>query len=184
MPEKTSPSQRIGDEAITKATGKNWEQWFHVLDATGCKKMTHKEIVNWVSQQQAAGGWWSQMITATYEQAHGIRAVHEKPEGFEISVSKTIALPRAVLFAAWHDNKLRKLWLKNVIVIRKATPDKSLRITWSDGVTSLSIEMVEKTEEKTQVVVQHQKLPDAQAAEEMKLFWKAALARLEESIKN
>jgi hypothetical protein len=170
MAEKSPATQRISDDAVLLATCKNWQQWFSQLDLDGCKKMTHKDIVALLAKKYTLPPWWSQMVCVIYEQANGLRAGHEKPEGFEISVSKTIALPRANVFAAWHDEKLRRLWLNNIIVIRKATPVKSLRITWSDGVTNLSVELVAKGEEKTQVVVQHQKLPGAQAADEMKLF--------------
>jgi hypothetical protein len=157
MAEKSSAPQRIGDDAVAQATGKNWQQWFSQLDLDGCKKMTHKDVVALLVKKFALSSWWSQMVCVTYEQARGLRAVHLKPEGFEISVSKTIALPRANVFAAWHDEKLRRLWLKNIIVIRKATPDKSLRIIWSDGLSSLSVELYVRTVQKTQVVVQHQK---------------------------
>ena len=33
------------------------------------------------------------MIAVTYEQACGLRDKHEKPQGFEISVSRTIDAP-------------------------------------------------------------------------------------------
>mgnify|MGYP003551269970 FL=1 len=118
MTENPVASQGIGDDAVAKATGKDWKQWFELLDRAVCKKMTHQEIVAWVVRQRAISDWWSQMVAVTYEQSRGLRAVHEKPQGFEIGVSKTINLSRAMLFTAWHDEKLRRLWLKNIIVIR------------------------------------------------------------------
>jgi uncharacterized protein YndB with AHSA1/START domain len=184
MAEKSIATQRIGDEAVANATGKNWEQWLALLDRADCKKMTHKEIVALIAEEYAMSSWWSQMVAATYEQSRGLREVHENPQGFEISVSKTINLRRELLFTAWNDHKLRHVWLKNIIVVRKATPEKSLRITWSDGVTSLSVELNSKGENKTQVVVQHQKLADAKTAEEMKVFWRETLSNLEHALKN
>ncbi|MGB8338283.1 MAG: SRPBCC domain-containing protein [Burkholderiales bacterium] len=183
MAAKSGMQQRIGDEAVFNATGKTWQEWFDLLDKSGCKKMPHKDIAALVAKKYAMPAWWSQMVAVTYEQSRGIRQAHEKPQGFEISVSKTIHLPRALVFNAWHDNKMRRQWLKNEIAIRKATPEKSLRITWSDDMTSLSVEFVAKGEGKTQVVVQHKKLADAKTAKKMKLFWKATLIKLEQVIK-
>ena len=42
--------------------------------------------------------------------------------------------------------------------IRKATPKKSLRVTWGDGRTSLNVSFQAKGAGKSQVVVQHVKL--------------------------
>jgi len=41
---------------------------------------------------------------------------------------------------------------------------------------------VSKGKDKTQVVAQHSKLPDAKAAAKMKKFWANALDRLQEAI--
>jgi hypothetical protein len=46
----------------------------------------------------------------------------------------------AKLYKAWSEAKLRKRWLpEKGLVIRKATPEKAMRITWSDGKTSVSV---------------------------------------------
>jgi hypothetical protein len=153
MTEKSASMQREGDDAVIKATGKNRQQWFGLLDRAGGKKISHKEIVAQLSENHSVSPWWSQTVTVACEQSRGLRAAHENPQGFEISVSKTINLPRGLLFTAWNDHKLRHMWLKNIIEIRKATPEKSLRITLSDGVTSLNVELNDKGESKTQVVV-------------------------------
>lgn len=56
------------------------------------------------------------------------------------------------------------------ISVRKATENKSARITWSDGESSLSIDFA-KGAGRAQVVVQHQILKDSKEAERMKKFW-------------
>jgi hypothetical protein len=55
-----------------------------------------------------------------------------------------------------------------------------MRVTWNDGKTSLEIYFDAKGEHKSQVVVQHSKLPNAKAASQMKTYWSAALDRLRE----
>ena len=171
----------IGDAAVQAKTGKNWSEWFSILDRAGAKKMGHREIVAVVHEEHGVGPWWRQMVAVAYEQDRGLRDKHEKPEGYQISRSKTFTLPASRLFKAWKDKRVRDRWLDNgPVVIRKATADKSLRITWSDTKTSVEVNFYPKGDAKTQVTVQHSKLADAKAAARMKTFWAAALGRLQE----
>ena len=179
---KESFKPRMSDEAVESKTGKNWSRWFKHLDAAGAKKMTHQEIVAHLHDKHDVRPWWTQMIAVTYEQARGLREVHEKPNGYEISVSRTIATPIAKAYKAWTDEKTRKKWLPANLTIRKATPNKVLRITWEDGKTNLAVAFMPKGEEKVQVVAQHNKLPDAKAAAKMKKIWGEALDKLKQML--
>jgi uncharacterized protein YndB with AHSA1/START domain len=175
---KESIKPRMSDEAVKSATGKTWSRWFKLLDAAGAKKMTHQEIARHLSEKEDVRPWWTQMVAVTYEQARGLRDKHEKPGGFEISVSRTIEVPVGKVYKAWTIEKTRKEWLPAKLEIRKATTNKSLRITWEDGKTSLAVAFVPKEKDKTQVVAQHARLPDAKSAAKMKKFWSDALDRL------
>ena len=84
---------KISDEAVAAKSGKTWSAWFAVLDRAGGRKMTHREIVAVLAKTHRVGAWWQQMIAVSYEQAKGLRAKHEKPEGFQISRSKTMHAP-------------------------------------------------------------------------------------------
>jgi uncharacterized protein YndB with AHSA1/START domain len=139
--------------------------------------MTHQERVRLLNQKHGVGPWWQQMVAVTYEQARGLRDKHQKPEGYEISVSRTIDAPVGKAFKAWTDEKTRRKWLPANLTIRKATANKSLRISWEDGKTSLSVNFDPKGG-KSQVVAQHSKIPDAKGAAKMKKFWAQALDRL------
>jgi hypothetical protein len=57
-----------------------------------------------------------------------------------------------------------------------------MRFTWKDGKTILSINFAAKNNDKSQVVVQHMKLPSATAASRMKTYWAKALDRLQERL--
>ena len=172
---------RMSDEAVAAKTGKTWSRWFKHLDAAGAKKMSHQEIAAHLHDKHGVRPWWTQMVAVTYEQARGLRDKHEKPEGFEISVSRTIAAPLSKSYRAWIDDKTRKAWLPANFKVSKATPNKTLRIIWEDGVTRVTAAFAAKGE-KTQVVAQHSKLADAKAAAKMKKFWSEALERLKETI--
>jgi uncharacterized protein YndB with AHSA1/START domain len=179
---KESIKPRMSDEAVESKTGKTWSRWFKHLDAAGAKKMTHQEIAAHLSDKHGVRPWWTQMITVTYEQARGLRDKHEKPSGYEISVSRTIEAPVGKAFKTWTDEKARQKWLPAKLTIRKATTNKTLRISWEDGKTSLSASFYPKGSGKCQVVAQHGKIPNAKAAARLKKFWGEALDRLKEAI--
>ncbi len=183
MPPKDKTSLRMSHAAVQAKTGKNWQQWFEILDAAGARKMDHKAIAGVLKRRYKVGPWWGQMVAVTYEQARGLREKHQKAGGYEISVSKTVASRLTDLFEAWTEEKTRGRWLHDhAFTIRKATPHKSLRITWTDGVTHLDVNFYTKGDAKSLVVVQHGKLPDAKAAETMKAYWSEALERLKGSL--
>jgi uncharacterized protein YndB with AHSA1/START domain len=183
--ETTKPTRtpRMSDEAVKAKTGKTWKEWFAILDRAGAKKMSHQEIVKYLHTSHGVGPWWQQGVTVAYEQARGLRELHQKPSGFEISVSRTVNVPLAKLYKAFANEKARKAWLtEDGLVIRKTTIDKSVRVTWKDRNTSLEIGFYPKGDDKSQVAVQHSKLADAKAAAKMKTYWAKALDRLRESL--
>ncbi len=171
----------VSDEAVQKATGKTWPEWFAVLDEAGGQQMTHKEIVAYVHSRHGVGPWWQQMVTVGYEQGRKQRQKGQMDEGFQVSANKTVAVPIARLYAAWADEAQRAGWLgRRKLEVRKATPRKSMRITWGAGkkASSVSVGFYAKGRAKSQVSLEHSKLPDAAGAEKMKLFWRKALEKL------
>ena len=70
------------------------------------------------------------------------------------------------------------------LVERTATANKSMRVTWNDRRTILSISFLPKSEVTSQIVVQHGKLPDSKAAAKMKKYWAEALDRLRALLEN
>jgi uncharacterized protein YndB with AHSA1/START domain len=179
MTTKTETKPRMSDEAVEAKTGKTWSRWFKHLDAAGAKKMTHQEIVAHLRDKHEVRPWWQQMVAVTYEQARGLREVHEKPSGYEISVSRTIDASISKAFKAWTDDKTRKLWLPANFSVRKSTTNKTIRITWNDG-TDVVAGFYPKGEGKCQVVAQHGTIKDAKAGAKMKEFWSDALGRLKD----
>lgn len=179
MPE-SGVKQRMSDEAIRAKTGKTWDEWFAILDAAGARDFDHKGIVAYLHEHHGVGPWWTQGVTVGYEQARGMRQKHQKPSGFEISRSKTLGVPLSTLFAAFDDQKIRVKWLKEpAMVIRKSTRDKSMRITWVDGETDVTVNFYSKGDGKSQVALQHSKLKDAAQSERMKTYWGEKLEALQ-----
>ena len=170
----------IGPDAVQAKTGKTWPEWFAVLDTAGCRTMTHQEIVAVVRGKYGVGPWWQQMVTVGYEQGRGRRVKHETAAGFSVSRSKTIAVPIGQLFAAWKDRRKRARWLADPdYTVRTATSNRSMRITWIDGITHVDVGFFEKGTRKSQVAVEHSKLASAKQAEKMKTYWAKQLDKLQ-----
>ena len=175
----TDSINNVSSAAVQQATGKNWDEWLAALDGDGAAAMPHPQIAVLVNEKYGASGWWSQMITVGYEQARGLRAKHEKADGFSVSASRTVNAPVDVLFGAWADEGQRTHWLPGApLTVRKATPDKSLRLSWEGGDSSVDVEFTARGEAKSRVAVQHSRLPDAEAAAAMKAYWGDALDRM------
>ncbi|HEY9421380.1 MAG TPA: DUF4287 domain-containing protein [Thermoanaerobaculia bacterium] len=179
----TRPAERMSDAAVQAKTGKTWDEWFALLDAAGARSMTHREIAAHLGKEHGVGPWWRQMVTVSYEQARGIREKHQTSSGWQASANRTFNVPVSRLFEAWCDEEQRRLWLPvAAMTIRKATPDKSLRITWGDG-SNVDVNLYPKGDAKSQVSIEHGKLPGAEAVAESKGYWKQALDRLHTLLK-
>lgn len=171
----------ISDSAVKKATGCDWNSWLKALDYGGCAKKSHKEIAELIYERwPKVGGWWSQMVTVGYEQARGLRATNQSCAGeWQVSSSKTVAVPVKELFRAWNDPKERAGWLKDHrFTVRKATAPKSMRITWVDGATSVEANFYAKGAGKSYVALQHRKLADEKHVAKMRAYWTKALDAL------
>jgi hypothetical protein len=128
-------------------------------------------------------GWWAQTVTVGYERIKGLRAVGQRRDGsFEANKSKTFAVPLDRVYQAFHDGRTRARWLPGVdLTVRTATREKSMRITWPDR-TSLEIFFMSKGPGKSQVAVQHGKLPDGDSAARVKQYWTERLSDLEQML--
>jgi hypothetical protein len=75
---------------------------------------------------------------------------------------------------------MRNRWLpKASLTIRKATSQKSLRITWEDDKSNVDVGLFPKGDGKCQVAIGHMKLKDARASTRMKQYWTDALVQLQ-----
>ena len=124
------------------------------------------------------------MIANVYEQHARTHEQHEQAEGYEISVSKTLQVDVRIIYDAWFTDEKRRRWLQeSPLKITASTRNKSIRAQWANGQSKLSIDFYSKGENRSQVVVQHMKLPSLKAAEDMHTFWKEKLDALEEMVR-
>lgn len=171
----------ITDKVVVAKTRKTMAEWFDVLDKKGAKKLDSHgiyELVMSIDGLKPLGEWNCGLLSTSYQWDRGLRGRGEKKDGFEIGVSKTIAVPVEVLYTAWLDVSLRKKWLNEKITITKSTENKSVRVLWSDDSTRLSIDLYTKGDGRSQMVVQHLKIPNSEIAAQMKEFWAERLNTL------
>ena len=173
------PTLTMSDESILGRTGRGWEEWFDLLDQAGAAAWPHAEIARWLAAEQGIDGWDAQSVTVSYERARGGRAVGERPDGFSVSASRTVAVPVERLYDAFVDESLRKRWLsEDELRERTATRPKSARFDWGAGETRVIVGFSSKGEAKSTVALEHTRLADAEEAERAKTFWRERLTAL------
>jgi hypothetical protein len=171
----------VSDAAVQRATGKAWDRWLAILDAWDGTAKTHTEIARYVHEAYDIDGWWAQNVTVGYERARGMRALHERPDGFSANASKTFAVPVERLFAAIVNDEERSCWMSNVALRgRTSQPHKSARFDVLPGDLRLAAYFTGKGADKSSVQLQQERLPDAAAVDQWKTVWKEQLARLAE----
>ena len=170
--------------ALLRSTGRDRAEWFAVLDAWGAAGREYWEIADWLTGQHGVSDWWAQKLIVEYQQARGRRAPGVRPDGtFAAGASKTVAVPLERLVKAFVDAELRARWLPGVVLReRTSQPGRSARFEWDDGPTRLNVTFLAMDEGRSQVAVEHDHLPDAEAAEARRAFWRERLAALKATL--
>jgi hypothetical protein len=170
----------VSDAAVQRATGKSWDEWFTLLDAWQGTTHNHTAIARHVYETYGIDGWWAQSVTVGYERARGMRALHERPDGFSMNASKTFPVPVERLFAAFVEQDERERWLEAVQLRNRTNqPHKSARFDVLPGETRLAVTFVAKRPEKSAAQLQQERLTSAEEVAHWKALWKEQLARLE-----
>lgn len=165
----------VTDAAVTKATGKDWQQWLTLLDRCGGRDMAHKSIAELLSAQHKLDGWWAQAITVGYEQARGLRQVLEQADGFAASISRTVNAKLGTLYEAFAEEAKRLEQAGHSV--SRSKDGKSLRVNLDDG-SKLEMNLSGKGK-RSQVNVAHRRLKSAKQAKESNAFWKVTLDELQ-----
>lgn len=157
----------MADAAVAKGAGRGWSHWVALLDSFPDK--SHRAMAQHV-RSLGVPSWWSQNVVVGYERIRGLRVRGQRRSGkWDMSKSRTFAVPVARLFEAWSDSKTRKKWLPEKVTIRTAHAPKSMRLTWEDG-TIVAIGFLDKGA-KSAVAVQHDGLESKADVERLKQLW-------------
>lgn len=176
-------TEKLSDEVLRGATGRDWAGWFAVLDAWDATRRSHAEIAAFLGTEHRMGGWYAQSVTVGYEQARGLRQVGQSSTGdWNTSGSRTLAAGPERVLDAFTDPELRGRWLPGVdLSVRGLRPGKSLSAGFSDAsgdAGRLTLWLEELPDGRTRLGVGHGKLADAEAVARYKAFWKERLAAL------
>ncbi|MEK7316800.1 MAG: SRPBCC domain-containing protein [Candidatus Eisenbacteria bacterium] len=191
---------KISDEAVETRTGKSWAQWFRILDRWGAAKKGHKATAAWLHETRELPTWWAQMVTVRHERERGLRDRHEKPSGYEISVTRLLgsaparafdAISRPADLSHWFTRGARA----NLEVggsysnrdgdrgrfLTVARP-RRLRMTWENvnhaPGTVVDFTIAAIAGGRSRVAVTHSRLATRRDAEKMKEAWSWALDSL------
>jgi hypothetical protein len=167
----------VSDEAVRKATGRGWVEWFTILDKAGAVAWKHPDIARWVAAEYGISGWWAQGVTVGFERARGLRAQHERPSGFSLSVTKTIKVPVERLHEAFANARERKAWMERAVRVSSGTPPRTINFAWGDG-SRVAVRFTSQEPVKSQVALQQDPLTDAAAVEDLRGWWRGRLTDL------
>ncbi len=173
-------------DAVRRATGRDRDEWFALLDAWGAAGRQYREIADWLTGEHDVSRWWAQKLIVEYEQARGLRPPGVRPDGtFAVNASKTVAVPVKRLFDAFVDPELRERWLPGAVMRERTSQlGRSARFDWEDGSTRVNVDFIDKGRLKSMVGLAHEKLADADEAETMKAMWKERLAELKSCLES
>lgn len=179
------PPLATSDEAIRQRTGRGWEEWFDLLDEWGAAELSHREIARRVAGELGIEplAWNAQAVAGSYELARGLRGVGEKPDGFAVTASKTVAVPVERLYEAFVDESRGEGWLPDGrLRERTAAKPRSARFDWGDGETRVNVTFDAKGEAKSTAALEHARLADAEEGERMKAHWRERLTALKSQL--
>ncbi|ALG08235.1 hypothetical protein [Kibdelosporangium phytohabitans] len=169
-----------------RAVGRDYEEWFALLDQWGAPGRPFREIADWLVGEHALSAWWAQKLIVEYEQARGSRPPGARPGGtFTVGASKTVGVPVGRLYQAVADLRNRQRWLPDVVLTeRTSRPHRSIRFDWVGDGTRVSVTFDAKGDGRSQVAVEHDLLPDPATAQQARAFWRKRLADLKTVLEN
>lgn len=195
-------SPRLSEEAVRKATGRSWDEWFTIIDNFGGEKLSHKQIAQTLFEKAfIPSGWWCQSVTVEYEKARGRRMLGETAaSGFEVGVSRTFAVTPVTAWETLVSPKGLRVWLGDTAKlslepgapystkegttgeVRTVKPGERLRVRWHP--TSLrkpsTLQVtVMPAQAKSTISFHQEQLSSAKERETMRANWQRALADLE-----
>lgn len=179
LPEVYETLAGMSDEAVVKATGKDWPTWASHLDGVEAYTWEHARIARHIDSSFDCGGWWAQTVTVAYERFRGLRDYGQRRGGgYDVNKSRTIAVPLDALWGAFADIDTLGSWTDEPdLHFHRMTEPKSMRGSLPDG-TKVDVHFTAKTESKSAVSIQHRGLPSREAADELRIRWGERLDRL------
>ena len=195
----------MSDEAVARATGRDWNTWLQFLDHLGAQELSHKDIVALVAGPgRLSNGWWQQSIAVGYEQARGLRVVGQTSAGgFQIGVQRTLPVPVDMAWDLLTEGPGRAIWLGTVDnlefqkgeryrtsegvwgEVRSVAAGQRVRLTWHSPMLASPSTLqvyIAPSGEKSSVRFHQERLSSLDERESMRQHWRDVLERLSELV--
>ena len=185
---------------VKAATGKNWDEWFSILDKRGGIPQGRRSIGDFLYKECKLDPWWCATINIEYEAARGAVEKDGRPKGYMICVTKTIAVPVDKAFAAWGSAERLNEWFATKTsaevadggrysnedgdtgTFKRVRKNKDLRFTWENPAhnppTIVDVVFQDKGKGKTGVMITHDRIQKREQADGLREGWARALDRL------
>ena len=195
--------QAVSDETCKAATGRTLAEWHGLIDGRGGVELARRKIGDWLVGELKVDPWWSATITHEYELARGAVEKDGKPRGYTICATKSVkadsptcygAFATAAALDRWfgprHEAKIEEggHWRNadgNQATVRKATPGKTIRLTWEDEGLTMPTPVEIKfapSGAKTTVMVTIDRLQTRAEADGYRRAWGEVLERLKQTL--
>lgn len=182
------------EEAVLKATGRSWDQWFAYLREKGAMEMDHKAIVQLLATDgEVESTWWQQSIAVEFEKSIGRRELGKTSDGsFQVGVRTTLPVDPEEAWKLMTSPAAAAIWLNGAEVptepgetvtdkdghsyeLRSVKHGEKLRLRRTDaetGETSTMQVNLEANKSGTSVNFHHEGLADAGEREHKKEHWR------------
>jgi hypothetical protein len=182
-PKKPKNATTISEEAVRKATGKSWEDWFAVLNAIKAAELSHPAIAGKLYDDYGIEGWWAQMIAVEFERSIGRRETGRCCDGtYAASSSKTLQGGMDAVLERWQAlvdpaQDFNGVAFSAEPGVNKTDKWRYWRVKLADG-SRINVNITQKDASRALLSVQHESLQYKEDIERWKAFWKGYLSNL------
>jgi hypothetical protein len=168
---------KAGEDVLTES-GRTWNQWFTELKSEKFKGLSCDEVEDRLVYDYNLERNWARKITNRFAAHH-----HDLEEGdqrpcFDLEIRKTVPYPmdRALSSAAqWFETEDR---VNGMEVIN----GNQLHCEWSTDRSKVALLFQSKGKDKTQMVLQHDRMHSQTDADIMRNFWHESLKGMVEAL--
>ncbi|MBM4366986.1 MAG: SRPBCC domain-containing protein [Deltaproteobacteria bacterium] len=192
------PDHPVSPEACKAATGKNFDEWFAVIQGAGLAAK-RRDAIQLIYDQTGRGKdvWWPTTIWVEFERARGVVVKKDgRPEGYNICCTKSFKQPPGESFPHFATEAAFAAWVPGWRgamaegspftvgncsgVVGRIRGDKDIRMTWDTagyGPSEIEIQF-NVMGGKTTINFYHKRLATRDEADGLRRAWGEALDRL------
>jgi len=197
---KLEAQNSLTEESVKSATGKEWQEWFAILDKRGGIAQGRRAITNFLYAECKIDIWWCATLNVEYEAARQVVEKDGRPRGYTICATKTISATVDRAYDSWSTPEALDRWFstKNKADVvdggrysnadgdaglyKRVRKNKDLRFTWANPAhtsgSTVDVVFQDKGKGKTLVTVTHDRIQTRAEADGLREGWGQALDRL------